>query len=134
MSKRRTSPAPEPSFLAPTIGQHQAWRMEPQQIAPPSKGQAAKTQQQLFLALHIQPGASHDQWQGWHGDALKLAIKAPPVDGKANHYLIAFLATEFGVRKSDVELRRGELNRHKQFVIQQPTRLPAALAALGLQL
>jgi hypothetical protein len=94
----------------------------------------ASGQQQLWLVLHVQPGASQDQWLGWHGDALKLAIKAPPVDGKANHYLIAFLATAFGVRKSDVELRRGELNRHKQFVIRQPTQLPAALAALGLQL
>jgi uncharacterized protein (TIGR00251 family) len=123
MSKRQSPPESQPSTLALTASQLGAWRMEPKASG-----------QQLLVVLHVQPGASQDQWLGWHGDALKLAIKAPPVDGKANHYLIAFLATSFGVRKSDVELRRGELNRHKQFVIKTPTRLPAALAALGLQL
>jgi uncharacterized protein (TIGR00251 family) len=50
--------------------------------------------------LHIQPKASRDEWSGLHGERLKLRIKAPPVDGKANAYLIGFLAKEFGINKS----------------------------------
>lgn len=47
---------------------------------------------EVILALYIQPKASRTRFLGMHGDELKLAITAPPVDGKANKAVISFLA------------------------------------------
>ena len=82
----------------------------------------------------MQPKASRDQVVGLHCDAVKVAITAPPVDGKANAHVIKLLAQWFDVAKSQIELQRGELNRHKQLLIRQPKTIPAALTALGLPL
>jgi len=86
----------------------------------------------LILQIYVQPKASRDQVVGLHCDAIKLAITAPPVDGKANAHVIKLLAQWFDVAKSQIELQRGELNRHKQLRIRQPKIIPAALMALGL--
>ncbi len=56
----------------------------------------------LIITCHLQPKASKTEVVGLHGDALKIRIKAPPVDGKANLELIRFLAKEFDVSKRDV--------------------------------
>ena len=79
----------------------------------------------LILVCHLQPKASKSEFAGLHGDALKIRIQAPPVEGKANTELIKFLAKQFGVAKSDVEIISGELNRHKRVRIRQPQKLPA---------
>ncbi|MFY3762611.1 DUF167 domain-containing protein [Escherichia coli] len=68
----------------------------------------------LAIRLYIQPKASHDQIIGLHGDELKVAITAPPVDGQANAHLIKFIAKQFKVAKSNVTIEKGELGRHKQ--------------------
>lgn len=96
--------------------------------APPWRWQ----QGDLLLQLHVQPRASRDQFCGLYGDAVKLAVTAPPVDGKANLHIQKVLAAWFGVSKQQVLLERGELSRQKQWRICQPTTLPAALLALGL--
>lgn len=67
----------------------------------------------LTLRLHIQPGARKTEIVGSHGDALKIRLAAPPVDGKANAALIAFLAGELGVPKAQVELVGGASSRGK---------------------
>lgn len=87
----------------------------------------------LRLQLYIQPKASRDQVVGLHCDAIKLAITAPPVDGKANAHVLKLLAQWFGVAKNQVELQRGELSRHKQLLVRSPSQIPPAFAALGLQ-
>lgn len=79
----------------------------------------------LTLNVHIQPRAGKDEVAGLHGDRLKIRIKAPPVDGKANRYLIEFLAGVFGVAKKDVALLVGETGRDKRFQIRSPKRWPA---------
>tara|TARA_B100001250_G_scaffold411750_2_gene441133 strand:+ start:1941 stop:2246 length:306 start_codon:yes stop_codon:yes gene_type:complete len=84
----------------------------------------------LLLSCHLQPGASRSEWSGAHGDAIKIRIKAPPVDGKANAELIRFLAAEFSVSKRAVSILSGELNRRKRVSIEQPTVLPSALNGL----
>lgn len=56
------------------------------------------------LALHIQPGAKKTSVAGPHGDALKIRLAAPPVDGKANAELLGFLAKACGVPRSAVGL------------------------------
>ena len=66
------------------------------------------------LTLHIQPGAKKTEVAGQHGDALKIRLAAPPVDGKANAALIAFLAKACGVSKSAVELVSGDTCRAKR--------------------
>ncbi|GAA4498570.1 DUF167 family protein YggU [Pseudaeromonas paramecii] len=86
--------------------------------------------EQLLLALLIQPKASRDQFQGLHGDELKLAITAPPVDGQANAHLIKFLAKQFKVAKGQVSLLKGELGRHKLLAIDTPRQIPEPIAQL----
>ncbi len=46
----------------------------------------------LILDCHLQPKASSDEFAGLHGDRLKIRLTAPPVEGKANAHLMAFLA------------------------------------------
>lgn len=68
----------------------------------------------LVLALHIQPNAKRSEFAGLHGEAMKLRLAAPPVDGKANAALCAFLAAFCGVPKSAVTLVSGEASRAKR--------------------
>ncbi len=84
----------------------------------------------LLLQLYVQPKASRDQIVGLHGDAVKIAITAPPVEGKANSHIQKLLATLFAVSKSQVELVKGDISRHKQVLIKAPFQIPAELASL----
>jgi uncharacterized protein len=68
----------------------------------------------VVLTLHIQPGAKRTEIAGQHGEALKIRLAAPPVDGKANDCLIAFLADRLGIAKSRLELVSGQSNRAKR--------------------
>ena len=68
----------------------------------------------VTLRLHIQPGAKKTEVAGLYGEALKIRLAAPPVDGKANASLIAFLADQLGVPKSAVSLLSGESSRAKR--------------------
>ncbi len=65
------------------------------------------------LTLHIQPGAKRTEVAGVHGDALKIRLAAPPIDGKANAALIAFIAERLGLAKSAVSLKSGQSSRRK---------------------
>ncbi|WP_374257022.1 DUF167 family protein YggU [Yokenella regensburgei] len=84
----------------------------------------------LVLRLYIQPKASLDSIVGLHGDELKVAITAPPVDGQANAHLVKYLAKQFKVAKSQVIIEKGELGRHKQVRIMNPQNIPTNVAAL----
>ena len=68
----------------------------------------------VVLTLHIQPGAKKTEVAGEHGEALKVRLGAPPVDGKANDALIAFLAERLGVPKARVVLEAGQTSRSKR--------------------
>ena len=70
-------------------------------------------ERQTTLTLHIQPGAKKTEIVGIHGDALKIRLAAPPVDGKANAALIAFVADRLGLAKSAVSLKSGQTSRRK---------------------
>jgi uncharacterized protein (TIGR00251 family) len=78
----------------------------------------------LILDCHLQPKASKDEFAGLQAERLKIRLTAPPVDGKANAQLQAFLAKAFGVAKSQVSLESGTLNRHKRLRIRAPQILP----------
>ncbi len=69
------------------------------------------------MNVHIQPGASKSEIAGMHGDAIKIRIKARPVDGAANAALIDFIATNLGVTRKAVRILRGEKSRQKTVLI-----------------
>jgi uncharacterized protein (TIGR00251 family) len=78
----------------------------------------------LLLRVQLLPRANCDEFAGIHDNALKIRLTAPPVDGRANAALIAFLAEEFGVAKQQVALLRGKTSRTKKLRIQAPSRIP----------
>lgn len=65
------------------------------------------------LALHVQPGARRNSVVGVHGDALKIAVSAPPVDGKANDAICSFVASLIGVPARSVSIVAGATARRK---------------------
>ena len=67
----------------------------------------------LTLTLHVQPGAKRTEMAGLHGEALKIRLAAPPVEGRANEALLKFIADIFGVPLRQVELKQGGQSRHK---------------------
>ncbi|MDE2131479.1 MAG: YggU family protein [Betaproteobacteria bacterium] len=71
----------------------------------------------LVLQLHVQPGAKRTGWAGLHGDAIKVRLAAPPVDGQANEALLRFLADTFGVPVRQVVLRAGAGSRQKRVAL-----------------
>jgi len=81
------------------------------------------------LAIKAVPNAARSEVVGWLGEALKIKLKAPPVDGKANAELCRFLATTLGLPKSAVTLATGESARQKRVRITGLT-LPEVRARL----
>lgn len=65
------------------------------------------------LTLHIQPGAKKTECAGRHGDALKIRLAAPPVDGKANEALLRYLADALDLPRAAVTLKSGQSSRRK---------------------
>ena len=86
----------------------------------------------LVLTLHIQPAAKKTEFVGLHGEAMKIRLAAPPVDGKANAALCAFLADFCDVPKAAVTLLSGETSRAKRVRIDGASAgALARLRALG---
>lgn len=102
-------------------------------VPPRTSGWCRRDGADLVLAVRVQPRASREGFAGTVGDAVKIALLAPPVGGRANEALRGFLAKEFGVPKSAVVLERGEGARRKRVRILAPKRIPAALAAPGTE-
>lgn len=74
----------------------------------------------VILTLRVQPRAKRDEIAGPHGDALKVRITAPPVDGAANAHLLAWLAELFDVPRANVTLESGEQGRNKRIRVKSP--------------
>ena len=83
------------------------------------------------LTLHVQPRAARTELAGLHGDALKLRVAAPPVDGAANLELVRFLATLLGLSRANVEVIAGAGSRRKAVLIHGLT-VRAVERRLGL--
>ena len=83
------------------------------------------------LRVRVQPRASRDAIVGWHADALRLAVTAPPIEGEANEAARRLLAQALGVAPSAVSVVRGERSRDKLVRVEGMTgaelysRLPA---------
>jgi len=78
------------------------------------------------LALAVAPQAKRTGADGLHDGALRVRLAAPPVDGKANAMLLAWLADELGCPRRDLSLLRGDTARRKWVEIALP---PAQVAA-----
>ena len=65
------------------------------------------------LELKIIPNAPRDEIAGWLGDALKVKVHAPALEGRANDALLEFLAGKLSLPRRAVTLVRGDKSRHK---------------------
>lgn len=84
------------------------------------------------IALHVVPRASKTRVCGLHGGRVKLAVAAPPVDGKANDEIVRFLARTLGVPRDAVQIASGATGKRKLVTIEGLT--PAEVAErLGLR-
>jgi hypothetical protein len=81
----------------------------------------------LLLEVRVQPRADRDEIAGLHDARLKVRITAPPTDGKANAHLVKYLARQFKVPKSRVQIVSGHSGRNKRIRIHAPRRLPEDL-------
>ena len=84
----------------------------------------------ITLTLHVQPGARRSEIVGLHGDALKLKLAAPPIEGRANEALLKFISGLFEVPLRQVELRQGAQSRHKVVEVVGSTVDPETLLTL----
>lgn len=66
-----------------------------------------------MLTLHVQPGAKRSEIVGLHGEALKIKLSAPPIEGRANEALLKYIAELFAVPLRNIELKHGGQSRHK---------------------
>ena len=72
----------------------------------------------VMVRLHVQPKASKTRICGLFDGCLKLAILAPPVDGKANEEVVRFLAGLLGIPGRDITLKAGAQGRRKQLILK----------------
>jgi uncharacterized protein (TIGR00251 family) len=86
-------------------------------------GMIRETDGGCTIAVRAQPGAKKTAIVGVYGEgeqaAIKIAVQAPPIEGRANEALIAFLAKTFGIPKSAVEMLSGESSRSKVFLLKR---------------
>lgn len=73
---------------------------------------------QWRLRLHVQPGASRTAVQGEHDGCLKLAIAAPPIDGRANDAILKWFAKRLRVPRSALRIAAGASGRRKTLLVE----------------
>jgi uncharacterized protein (TIGR00251 family) len=93
------------------------------------------TSQGVTLAVHARPGAKETVVAGLYGEGsatqLKIAVHAPPLEGRANAALIEYLAEIFSLPKSAIEIVSGETSRSKVFQIRGITLMQAEKIMAG---
>jgi uncharacterized protein (TIGR00251 family) len=72
-----------------------------------------ESQMAVSIKIKVEPRSSKSGVVGLYGDALKVKLTSPPVEGKANKELVEVLAKECGIRKSDVEIVSGKSSKNK---------------------
>jgi uncharacterized protein (TIGR00251 family) len=68
----------------------------------------------VILSFYILPNSSENKLCGLHNGAIKLKLRAPPVEGAANQAIIEYLSEVLKIPKKNIEIKRGELSRNKQ--------------------
>jgi len=82
----------------------------------------------LVLNILGTPSAKRDVIGKPKGEQLKISVTAAPTRGKATDHMVAFLAREFAVKKSQIEVVFGRMNINKQLRISAPQKFPAVIA------
>ena len=72
----------------------------------------------MILNIKVLPNASKNSIEGWENERLRIRIRGVPEKGKANENLIAFLAKEFGISKSQIKILSGHTSRLKRLEIE----------------
>lgn len=72
------------------------------------------TDDEVVVRVHVQPGAGRSAVVGKHGNALKVRVAAPPVEGRANEALLALFVNDLGLKADQVTLLSGESSRSKR--------------------
>jgi uncharacterized protein (TIGR00251 family) len=75
----------------------------------------------VLLTIHVQPNASRSNYAGLHGDALKVRVASPPVDGAANEALCRFLSEQLAVSRSQVIILAGHGARRIRVLVKGVT-------------
>jgi len=83
------------------------------------------------IVLHVVPRARVTEVAGRHGDAIRVRLAAPPVDGAANDELRRFLAERLGVARGSIAIVRGSTGRRKTVTVEDMTAERAERALLG---
>ena len=78
---------------------------------------AQVTKEGVVVRVRVTPRASRSRLDGLHGDALKVRLAAPPVDGKANAALVEFLAETWELPRRSVQILAGETSRDKRVLL-----------------
>jgi len=85
-----------------------------------------ETAEGVAIAVRAQPGAKKTAIIGVYGEGasaqLKIAVNAPPIEGRANDALVAFLADYFSIPRSRIALLSGETSRNKVFLVRGVSR------------
>ena len=69
------------------------------------------------LKVHTIPGARSDEVVGWHGDALRVRVRARPEKGRANQALLELLARHLGVAPAALAIAHGARSRDKMLQV-----------------
>jgi uncharacterized protein (TIGR00251 family) len=77
-----------------------------------------ETAEGVVLTVRVVPRAPQSRVQGVLGDALKIRLAAPPVEGKANTELVRLLADELDLHAGKIHLLAGATDRNKRVLIQ----------------
>lgn len=80
-----------------------------------------------ILRVHAQPGARRTEVAGLHGDSLKVRVREPALEDRANQALARFIAQALGVARSSVVLVSGEKSREKRFEVRDARADPSRL-------
>ena len=72
----------------------------------------------VLLSIRVVPRAKKDETAGEVGDAMKVRLRAPPVDNKANKALVAFLADKLGIPPRRINIVAGRTNRNKTVLLR----------------
>ena len=96
-----------------------------------SRGAGDDSRLSAIITVHVVPRASRTEVVGRHGDAIRIRLAAPPVDGAANDELVRFFVERLGVGRAAVTLKTGERGRRKTVAIDGVSRQQVERALFG---
>ena len=76
------------------------------------------TKDGLILEIVVAPRAKRSKFVGFHGGYPKIALAAPPIEGRANEELVSFLKELLGLPGRDIELIRGDTSKRKAVLLR----------------